>query len=282
MNKIRKMFTGLLLFLITIVSIFTIAIYSFQKSLTKDMVASLLDQIDTSTLIIHYSDKKTGDSLVTIHDYISKSMNLIGVDEKIIDNDVVNNYIESLSDALLTDIIYNYLNNEKMVIDNTYEEVGEISKILTKAQRVKLEEIINQVNREVISYMDETFEEYEELKLVKAINNFDVKILLIVLILLMILTFIIAPDKLRIVKKIIGIIGCLIFIMILFDLSYKYILANIILNLEKFGNMLQIFLNNFSIQINKIWKILAIMDIFLLFVYLVINYISKQTVNKGK
>lgn len=270
------------LFIILVLSILCIGIYSAQQSLTKDFIASLLDETKTSELMIHYSDDETRESYISIHDYIYKSLDRIGIDENIINNNIFSEYIESLSDAILTDVLYNYLNEEKMIINNQYEEVNEIGKLLTDRQQQILDQTIIEINEKITNYLDETFEQNQELKFVKIMNNYNVKTMFVGILVTIVLVFIFAKSKQKALKGIINIMIGLIVMMLLFHLTYKYFLSDIIVNLEKYGNAMQIFFNNFIQQIGKIWKIMLIIVIPLLLFYLLIKYISKRSVKSTK
>lgn len=278
----NKIITKFLIFIITMLSIIYIGVYSIQQAITKDLISSLLDETETSELLIHYSDDETKKTFITIHDYIYKSLNVLGLDENIMNNEIINNYIESLSDAILTDVIYNYLNNEKMVIEQDYKEITQISKFLTKEQKEKLENIVKDINAKLIQYLDKASQENKELKLIKTINNWNVQPLLLIITIIIILAFIIAKEKRKVIKSIINVIVGLIIMIILFHLSYKYILSSIIQNMEKYGKTLQMFFNNFTITIGNIWKILVIILTILIIIYFLINYISKQIVKNNK
>lgn len=282
MEKINKILAGFLLFIVTITSIITIGIYAAQKAITKDFISSVLDDTDTSELLIRYSDKNTKESFITIHDYIYKSLNVLGIDERIIDNSIINEYIESLSDAILTDVLYNYLNNEKTVIQSDLKEMEQISKLLTKTQKEKLEITINDINTKIINYMDEVFEENRELQSIKNINNFNIKPLIILIIVLVIISIILINKKIKALKNIINIGIGLVLVMLLFNLVYKYIIANIILKMEKYGNSFQIFFNQFIETIGIIWKNMVIILVISFAIYLLLRYISKQNVKKEK
>lgn len=278
----NKIITKLLILIIAILSIIYIGVYSIQQAITKDLISSLLDETETSELLINYSDDETKKTFITIHDYIYKSLNVLGLDENIMNNEIINNYIESLSDAILTDVIYNYLNNEKLVIEQDYKEITQISKFLTKEQGQKLENIVKDINAKLIQYLDKASQENKELKLIKIINNWNVQHLLLIITIIIILTFIIAKEKRKVIKSIINVIVGLIIMIILFHLSYKYILSSILQNMEKYGKTLQMFFNNFTIAIGNIWKILVIILMVLIIIYFLINYISKQIVKNNK
>lgn len=280
MKKTNKILVGFLLFLITISSILTIGIYATQKALTKDFVSSVLDETSTSELVIRYSDKNTKESFITVHDYIYKSLNVLGIDERIIDNSIIKEYIESLSDAILTDVVYNYLNDEKTVIKSDIKEMEQISKLLTKKQKEKLEITINDINKKVINYMTEVFEENKELQFVKTINNFDIRPLIILTIILVIISIFLTKPKLKSLKNVIKIGLGIVVTLILFHLFYKYILTNIILNMEKYGNSFQMFFNQFVEIIGTIWKNMVIIIAILLVIYIILRYISKLNVKK--
>lgn len=282
MKKTNKILVGFLLFLITISSILTIGIYAAQKAITKDFISSVLDDTDTSELLIRYSDKNTKESFITIHDYIYKSLNVLGIDERIIDNSIINEYIESLSDAILTDVLYNYLNNKKTVIQSDLKEMEQISKLLTKTQKEKLEITINDINTKIINYMDEVFEENKELQTIKTINNFNIKPLIILIIVLVIISMILTNKKIKALKNIINIGFGLVLVILLFVLAYKHIITNIILKMEKYSNSFQIFFNQFIETIEIIWKNMTIILVISFAIYLLLRYISKQIVKKEK
>ena len=130
--------------------------------------------------------------------------------------------------------------------------------------------------------MDEIFEENKELQIVKTINNFNIKPLVLLITILVIISILLTKPKIKSLKNIINLFLSLVIIMGLFHLVYKYIITNIILNMEKYGNIFQIFFNQFAITIGNIWKIMVIILVILFIIYLLIKYISKQSVNKGK
>lgn len=282
MKRFLNILSKIGLFIVLILSILCIGIYSTQQALTKDFIASLLDETKTSELMINYSDDETKEAYITIHDYIYRSLDTIGVDENIINNNIINNYIESLSDAVLTDVLYNYLNEKEMIVHNQYQEMNEISKLLTKKQQQALEKTVMDVNEKITNYLDQTFEQNKELEYIKSINNYDVKVMFIGICITIALVFIFAKSKKKAIKGIINIMVAIIVMLLLFHLSYKYMLSNIIVNMENYGNAIQIFFNGFIEQIGKIWKILLIIAILLIVFYILINYISKRSVKNRK
>lgn len=274
MEKITKILTKILIFIISILCIIYFFIFCFQKSITKHFVSSILENTKTSELLIHYTDN--GSKLITIQDYISKNLDVFGVKENAISKEIINNYVENLTDAILSDVVYNYINNEELVINTNYVEVSELSKFLTKEQQEKLNNTIENINKEIIKYMDKTFEENRELYLVKKLNNFNTKILLIVICILIIVTLLISREKLKTIKSLIYMLILFIILIFIFNIAYKFFFSDMLLKMEKYGNSFQIFCNTFISNLNEIWKKLVIIMVIFSILYIAFKQASKK------
>lgn len=274
MVKFTNILTKILIFIVSLLCIVYCILFSFQKSITKQFISSLLENTETSELLVNYSSN--GSKLVTIKDYISKSLDVFGKQGNTISKDIIDNYIESLTDAILSDIIFKYLNNEELVINTNYEEMGELSKFIPSNQQKKLDIVIENINNEINKYMNTIFEEKQELKYIKILNNFDTQYILILIICLIIITFAISKNRMKTLKDFICMLSILILFLLIFNISYTLFFHEMLFKMEKYGNSLQIFFNDFKTSLLVIWKNMVIILVIISIIYILIKHFSKK------
>ena len=256
MEKFGNVISKTLLVIAVILFLFTLSVDTVQKSLTQKVVAKALEQIDTSNVVIEIDGKNT-----TIRDYIYKSLDVAGIDESNILKDLVYKYTKNLTNYILADVTYKYINNEKMVINSNYSEMDYIKRFLNQTQKEKLDQTINKINTKLFTYMDKVAEKYPEIKFVKKVNAINSKDLYIITIILVVTSIILPKDKLKSIKR-----------------SANTGLANI----KQYGNIFHILGNNMFERSYYIWKILVIITMILYLIYFGIKAISKVIVNKEK
>ncbi len=276
MEKIGNIISKMLLVIAVILFLFTLSVDAVQKSLTQEVVAKALEQIDTSNVVIEIDGKNT-----TIRDYIYKSLDVAGIEESNILKDLVYKYTKNLTNHILADVTYKYINNEKMVINSNYSEMDYIKKFLNQEQKEKLDQTINNINTKLLTYMDKVAEEYPEIKFVKKVNTIHVKNLYIIIIILIILSIFVSENKFKSLKRSAntGLVNiCLLFVT---GFIYKLLVPKLA-NIKQYGNIFHILGNNMFERSYYIWKILVIITMVLYLIYFGIKAISKVIVNKEK
>lgn len=276
MEKFGNVISKTLLAIAVILFLFTLSVDAVQKSLTQEVVAKALEQIDTSNIVIEIDGTNT-----TIRDYIYKSLDVAGVDESNILKDLVYKYTKNLTNHILADVTYKYINNEKMVINSNYSEMDYIKKFLNQTQKEKLDQTINNINTKLLTYMDKVAEKYPEIKFVKKVNAINSKDLYIITIILVVTSIILPKDKLKSIKRSANTGLANIVLLLVTGFVYK-LLAPKLVNIKQYGNIFHILGNNMFERSYYIWKILVIITIILYLIYFGIKTISKVIVNKEK
>lgn len=276
MEKFGNVISKTLLAIAVILFLFTLSVDAVQKSLTQEVVAKALEQIDTSNIVIEIDGTNT-----TIRDYIYKSLDVAGVDESNILKDLVYKYTKNLTNHILADVTYKYINNEKMVINSNYSEMDYIKKFLNQTQKEKLDQTINNINTKLLTYMDKVAEKYPEIKFVKKVNAINIKMLYTITIFLVVTSIILPKDKLKSIKRSANTGLANIVLLLVTGFVYK-LLAPKLVNIKQYGNIFHILGNNMFERSYYIWKILVIITIILYLIYFGIKTISKVIVNKGK
>lgn len=276
MEKFGNVISKTLLAIAVILFLFTLSVDAVQKSLTQEVVAKALEQIDTSNIVIEIDGTNT-----TIRDYIYKSLDVAGVDESNILKDLVYKYTKNLTNHILADVTYKYINNEKMVINSNYSEMDYIKKFLNQTQKEKLEQTINNINTKLLTYMDKVAEKYPEIKFVKKVNAINIKMLYTITIFLVVTSIILPKDKLKSIKRSANTGLANIVLLLVTGFVYK-LLAPKLVNIKQYGNIFHILGNNMFERSYYIWKILVIITIILYLIYFGIKTISKVIVNKEK
>lgn len=276
MEKFGNVISKTLLVIAVILFLFTLSVDAVQKSLTQEVVAKALEQIDTSNVVIEIDGKNT-----TIRDYIYKSLDVAGIDESNILKDLVYKYTKNLTNHILADVTYKYINNEKMVINSNYSEMDYIKRFLNQTQKEKLDQTINKINTKLFTYMDKVAEKYPEIKFVKKVNAINSKDLYIITIILVVTSIILPKDKLKSIKRSANTGLANIVLLLVTGFVYK-LLAPKLVNIKQYGNIFHIFGNNMFERSYYIWKILVIITMILYLIYFGIKAISKVIVNKEK
>ncbi len=276
MEKIGNIISKTLLVIAVILFLFTLSVDAVQKSLTQEVVAKALEQIDTSNVVIEIDGKNT-----TIRDYIYKSLDVAGIEESNILKDLVYKYTKNLTNHILADVTYKYINNEKMVINSNYSEMDYIKKFLNQTQKEKLDQTINNINTKLLTYMDKVAEEYPEIKFVKKVNAINIKKLYILTLILVVASIVLPKDKLKSIKRSANTGLANIGFLLVTGFVYK-LLAPKLVNIKQYGNIFHILGNNMFERIYYIWKILVIITTVLYLIYFGIKAISKVIVNKEK
>ena len=276
MEKFGNVISKTLLVIAVILFLFTLSVDTVQKSLTQEVVAKALEQIDTSNVVIEIDGKNT-----TIRDYIYKSLDVAGIDESNILKDLVYKYTKNLTNHILADVTYKYINNEKMVINSNYSEMDYIKRFLNQTQKEKLDQTINKINTKLFTYMDKVAEKYPEIKFVKKVNAINSKDLYIITIILVVTSIILPKDKLKSIKRSANTGLANIVLLLVTGLVYK-LLAPKLVNIKQYGNIFHILGNNMFERSYYIWKILVIITMILYLIYFGIKAISKVIVNKEK
>lgn len=276
MEKFGNVISKTLLAIAVILFLFTLSVDAVQKSLTQEVVAKALEQIDTSNIVIEIDGTNT-----TIRDYIYKSLDVAGIDKSNILKDLVYKYTKNLTNHILADVTYKYINNEKMVINSNYSEMDYIKKFLNQTQKEKLDQTINNINTKLLTYMDKVAEKYPEIKFVKKVNAINSKDLYIITIILVVTSIILPKDKLKSIKRSANTGLANIVLLLVTGFVYK-LLAPKLVNIKQYGNIFHILGNNMFERSYYIWKILVIITIILYLIYFGIKTISKVIVNKEK
>lgn len=276
MEKFGNVISKTLLVIAVILFLFTLSVDTVQKSLTQEVVAKALEQIDTSNVVIEIDGKNT-----TIRDYIYKSLDVAGIDESNILKDLVYKYTKNLTNYILADVTYKYINNEKMVINSNYSEMDYIKRFLNQTQKEKLDQTINKINTKLFTYMDKVAEKYPEIKFVKKVNAINSKDLYIITIILVVTSIILPKDKLKSIKRSANTGLANIVLLLVTGFVYK-LLAPKLVNIKQYGNIFHILGNNMFERSYYIWKILVIITMILYLIYFGIKAISKVIVNKEK
>lgn len=276
MEKFGNVISKTLLVIAVILFLFTLSVDTVQKSLTQEVVAKALEQIDTSNVVIEIDGKNT-----TIRDYIYKSLDVAGIDESNILKDLVYKYTKNLTNYILADVTYKYINNEKMVINSNYSEMDYIKRFLNQTQKEKLDQTINKINTKLFTYMDKVAEKYPEIKFVKKVNAINSKDLYIITIILVVTSIILPKDKLKSIKRSANTVLANIVLLLVTGFVYK-LLAPKLVNIKQYGNIFHILGNNMFERSYYIWKILVIITMILYLIYFGIKAISKVIVNKEK
>lgn len=276
MEKFGNVISKTLLVIAVILFLFTLSVDAVQKSLTQEVVAKALEQIDTSNVVIEIDGKNT-----TIRDYIYKSLDVAGIDESNILKDLVYKYTKNLTNYILADVTYKYINNEKMVINSNYSEMDYIKRFLNQTQKEKLDQTINKINTKLFTYMDKVAEKYPEIKFVKKVNAINSKDLYIITIILVVTSIILPKDKLKSIKRSANTGLANIVLLLVTGFVYK-LLAPKLVNIKQYGNIFHILGNNMFERSYYIWKILVIITMILYLIYFGIKAISKVIVNKEK
>lgn len=276
MEKFGNVISKTLLVIAVILFLFTLSVDTVQKSLTQEVVAKALEQIDTSNVVIEIDGKNT-----TIRDYIYKSLDVAGIDESNILKDLVYKYTKNLTNHILADVTYKYINNEKMVINSNYSEMDYIKRFLNQTQKEKLDQTINKINTKLFTYMDKVAEKYPEIKFVKKVNAINSKDLYIITIILVVTSIILPKDKLKSIKRSANTGLANIVLLLVTGFVYK-LLAPKLVNIKQYGNIFHILGNNMFERSYYIWKILVIITMILYLIYFGIKAISKVIVNKEK
>lgn len=276
MEKFGNVISKTLLVIAVILFLFTLSVDAVQKSLTQEVVAKALEQIDTSNVVIEIDGKNT-----TIRDYIYKSLDVAGIDESNILKDLVYKYTKNLTNHILADVTYKYINNEKMVINSNYSEMDYIKRFLNQTQKEKLDQTINKINTKLFTYMDKVAEKYPEIKFVKKVNAINSKDLYIITIILVVTSIILPKDKLKSIKRSANTGLANIVLLLVTGFVYK-LLAPKLVNIKQYGNIFHILGNNMFERSYYIWKILVIITMILYLIYFGIKAISKVIVNKEK
>ena len=276
MEKFGNVISKTLLVIAVILFLFTLSVDTVQKSLTQEVVAKALEQIDTSNVVIEIDGKNT-----TIRDYIYKSLDVAGIDESNILKDLVYKYTKNLTNYILADVTYKYINNEKMVINSNYSEMDYIKRFLNQTQKEKLDQTINKINTKLFTYMDKVAEKYPEIKFVKKVNAINSKDLYIITIILVVTSIILPKDKLKSIKRSANTGLANIVLLLVTGFVYK-LLAPKLVNIKQYGNIFYILGNNMFERSYYIWKILVIITMILYLIYFGIKAISKVIVNKEK
>ena len=276
MEKFGNVISKTLLVIAVILFLFTLSVDTVQKSLTQKVVAKALEQIDTSNVVIEIDGKNT-----TIRDYIYKSLDVAGIDESNILKDLVYKYTKNLTNYILADVTYKYINNEKMVINSNYSEMDYIKRFLNQTQKEKLDQTINKINTKLFTYMDKVAEKYPEIKFVKKVNAINSKDLYIITIILVVTSIILPKDKLKSIKRSANTGLANIVLLLVTGFVYK-LLAPKLVNIKQYGNIFHILGNNMFERSYYIWKILVIITMILYLIYFGIKAISKVIVNKEK
>lgn len=276
MEKFGNVISKTLLVIAVILFLFTLSVDAVQKSLTQEVVAKALEQIDTSNVVIEIDGKNT-----TIRDYIYKSLDVAGIDESNILKDLVYKYTKNLTNHILADVTYKYINNEKMVINSNYSEMDYIKRFLNQTQKEKLDQTINKINTKLFTYMDKVAEKYPEIKFVKKVNAINSKDLYIITLILVVTSIILPKDKLKSIKRSANTGLANIVLLLVTGFVYK-LLAPKLVNIKQYGNIFHILGNNMFERSYYIWKILVIITMILYLIYFGIKAISKVIVNKEK
>ncbi len=279
MEKLTNILTKLLLTIISLLLLLTIITYAFQKSFSKNTIESIVNETDTSDILALTTNDNTN-TYVSVNNYLEKELEKIGIFEDAIEKEFINNFTDSLIKSVLTETIYNYINDKSFIKIQESNELREIKQLLTKEQNKKLDQIISNLNKEIDDYLDKVFKQNKTLKYIKIINKLSITKLLIIMLILILITFVIYKDRLMLIAKYIKILISNLVMILTYNIIYNNVIIQKLSNMEKYGKSSQMFLNDFIMNVNYIWKILVIITIVLSIVYAVIYILVKKLSKK--
>ena len=279
MEKLTSILTKLLLTIISLLLLLTIITYAFQKSFSKNTIESIVNETDTSDILALTTNDNTN-TYVSVNNYLEKELEKIGIFEDAIEKEFINNFTDSLIKSVLTETIYNYINDKPFIKIQESNELREIKQFLTKEQNKKLDQIISNLNKEIDDYLDKVFKQNKTLKYIKIINKLSITKLLIIMLILILITFVIYKDRLMLIAKYIKILISNLVMILTYNIIYNNVIIQKLSNMEKYGKSSQMFLNDFIMNVNYIWKILVIITIVLSIVYAVIYILVKKLSKK--